>query len=99
MQESENRDAAAIEVNLYTKVKNINQKSSPFEWWSANAEKYPHLASLARRFFCSPLATIPSGREFKVAKRVTNGRWSLKPENVQKLLFLKSNLRSCNYIY
>ena len=34
---------------------------------------------------------------FNVAKRVTTGRYNLKPSNVQKLLFLKYNLRMLNY--
>ena len=53
----------ATEVNLFTKGKNINRKIPPFVWWSANAEKYPHVASLARRFLCFPLATTADLRE------------------------------------
>ena len=40
---------------------------------------------------------VASEREFKIAKRVTQGRYNLKPENVQKLLFLKYNLRMLYY--
>ena len=87
-----------VEFNAYMREKNMSRGSSPFVWWSAN-EKYPHLKTLARRYLCSPMASIASEREFKVAKRVTCNRWSLKPENVEKLLFLKYNLRMCNYKY
>ena len=51
------------------------------------------------KFLSAPMGSIASEREFKIAKRVTQGRYNLKPENVQKLLFLKYNLilRMLNY--
>ena len=76
------QDVASTELNLFMKDKDINRKSSPFVWCSANREKYPHLA---RRYLLSPSCiTIIREKEFKVAKRVTTGRLRLKPENVQK---------------
>ena len=35
------QDVATTEVNLCMKAKNINQKSTPFVWWSASREKCP----------------------------------------------------------
>ena len=72
-------------------------QSSPYTWWKVNSEKIPILGNLAKRVLSAPLGSIASEREFKIAKRVTTGRFNLKPTNVQKLLFLKDNLRMLNY--
>jgi hypothetical protein len=45
------------------------------------------------------MASIVSEREFKIAKRVTTNQYNLKPENVEKLLFLKYNLRMIDFKY
>ena len=96
---SADKDVAATEINAFFKEKNINRKSSPFVWWAGNHEKYPHLAKLARRYLSAPIGSVASERGFKVAKRVQEGRWRLKTANVEKLLFLKYNLRMCGSKY
>lgn len=90
-------NSADAEVTAFLGELNISRSSSPYTWWKANEEKFPILAALAKRFLSAPLGSIASEREFKVAKRVTNGRFNLKPDNVQRLLFLKYNLRMLNY--
>ena len=45
------------------------------------------------------MGSVPSEREFKQAKRVVTGRLNLEAENVEKLLFLKYNLRMIAYDY
>ena len=47
----------------------------------------------------APMGSVASEREFKIAKRVTTNRGTLKPGNVEKLLFMKYNLRLMNYKY
>ena len=83
----------------YMREKNIPRTNSPFVFWAANKDKYPRLASLSRRYLSAPMGSVASEREFKIAKRVTNNRGGLKPDNVEKLLFLKYNLRMVNYCY
>lgn len=90
---------AQNEVSTYMTEKNIGKDKSPFTWWAANGEKYPRLTELAKCYLSAPMSSIASEREFKIAKRVTTGRWNLKPDNVQKLLFLKYNLRLLGYKY
>ena len=49
----------------------------------------------------APMGSIASEREFKIAKRVIQVRYNLKPENVQKLLLFlkyKYNLRMFLFI-
>ena len=90
-------DSADVEVTAFLNEPNISRNSSPYTWWKVNSEKFTILCILAKRFLSAPLGSIASEREFKVAKRVTTGRYNLKPSNVQKLLFLKYNLRMLNY--
>ena len=91
--------SAETEVTNFLAESNIGRTSSPFTWWAANEKKYPTLASLARKYLSAPLGSIASEREFKVAKRVVHGRQNLKPGNVEKLLFLKYNLRMLGYSF
>ena len=92
-------DSITIEVNGYMREKNIDRQSYPFTWWCVNKERYPHLGTLARRYMSAPMGSIASEREFKIAKRVVTNRWSLKPESVERLLFLKYNLRMLDFCY
>ena len=55
--------------------------SSP-SYWEANEQKYPNLVSLA-------MSSVAYERLFKVGKQITKERLILKPENAEKLLFLK----------
>lgn len=87
------------ELTAYLKEKNLGPNVSPFSYWEANEHKYPTLATLARRYLCSPMSSVASERLFKVGKQVTKERPNLKPENAEKLLFLKYNLRMTSFKY
>jgi hypothetical protein len=89
--------AAPSEVQQYLTEKNIKKESSPFTWWAGNKERFPMVALLARRYISAPMGSIASEREFKIAKRVVTGRWTMKPESVEMCLFLKYNLRMLGY--
>uniref|UniRef100_A0A915KGE7 HAT C-terminal dimerisation domain-containing protein n=1 Tax=Romanomermis culicivorax TaxID=13658 RepID=A0A915KGE7_ROMCU len=53
---------------------------------------------IARKFLAAPLSSVASEREFKGARNLANGiRTGLLPKNLQKLLFLKHNLRAIGY--
>ena len=87
------------EAESYIAEKVISRTDSPFTYWAVNRKKFPRLATLARRFLSAPMGSVASEREFKIAKRVTTNRGTLKPGNVEKLLFMKYNLRLMNYNY
>lgn len=58
------------------------------EWWRKNEERFPALSNLAKKLFCIPGTSVPSERLFPVAgNTVTKKRSSLKPENVDMLVF------------
>ena len=88
-----------VEIEEYLAEKNLGRTDSPFSYWAGNKKRYPRLAALARKYLSAPMASIASEREFKIAKQVTNNRGTLKPSNVEVLLFLKYNLRMLNYQY
>ena len=49
-------------------------------------------------FLLSAVSSVSSEREFKVTRNITNGnRVRLRPQNVQKLLFLKCNVKAISY--
>lgn len=53
---------------------------------------------LAMRYLSAPISSVASEREFKSARDIANGdRVRLLPKNVEKLLFLKHNLRSIGF--
>ena len=56
------------------------------------------LARLAKKYLTPPATSTEVERLFSVAGNIlSDERNSLKPENVDKLLFLKENLRNLNY--
>lgn len=56
------------------------------------------LHQVAKKYLCPPPSTCSSEREFSAASDVANGdRNRLLGENVDKLVFLKYNLRSIGY--
>ena len=57
-----------------------------------NASRFPRLAEIARRLLCVPASSTASERLFSTAgSTVSKIRNSLKPENVDALLFLNKN--------
>ena len=61
-------------------------------WWKERATAYRRLSKLARRYLGAPGTSVPSERLFSSAGNlITKNRACLKPENVDKLLFLHKN--------
>jgi len=66
--------------------------SDPLVWWQANAPKFPHVWLLASVVLAVPATSAPSERVFSAAANIVDKkRFRLKPENVDLLVFLKSN--------
>ena len=72
--------------------------ADPLLFWSEEVERDPKmmvLARLARKYLASPARSAASERLFKKAKDISSGkRVNLMPENVEKLLFCKYNLKA-----
>lgn len=85
-------DLCEEEVKIYQKEAPINAADNPLKWWYKNCEKFPTLALLAKRYLCIPATSVPAERVFSTAGDiVTAQRSALKPDKVDKLIFLKKN--------
>lgn len=80
------------EVDEYLKLKQAKNTINPLFWWQSNETKFPILSKLAKELFGISATSVPSERLFSdVGNVITNKRSSLKPEKVEKLIFLKRN--------
>ena len=67
--------------------------SNPLQWWKSNAHKFP-VNRLVKRYLRVPAISVPEERIFSVAALTINShRASLKPENIDILIFFNKNLK------
>uniref|UniRef100_A0A7S3PTX0 HAT C-terminal dimerisation domain-containing protein n=1 Tax=Chaetoceros debilis TaxID=122233 RepID=A0A7S3PTX0_9STRA len=80
-------------VHLFVNGSNADKGfNSPLQWWKQNHREYPNIWMLAKRILSVPATSAPSERVFSVASLIaTKKRGSLKPDNVNMLVFLKEN--------
>ena len=82
------------EVTSYKAVDCISLDSNPLLWWKTIEPKYPHVAKLAKRYLVVPATSVPSKRVFSTAGDIVSAqRAVLSAHNVDKLIFLKKNLK------
>jgi hypothetical protein len=88
---------AEIVANEVTR--NVSEPSStvdPLTWWRERARTYPIISHLAKKYLAIPASSVPSERIFSLAGNiVTKKRANLKPENVDRLIFLHKNFHYC----
>ena len=81
------------EMEYFSQEPALDHNSDPLDWWRKNKERFPALSNLVKKLFCIPGTSVPSKRIFSVPGNiVTKKRSSLKPENVDMLVFLHKNL-------
>lgn len=87
------RKQCASEFLLYLKDANqVAVECNPLEWWRANANRYPILAELARKWLCCVATSVPSERAFSTSGLVvTAKRCSLAPSSVRNNVFIAEN--------
>ena len=82
------------EVSAYMAKECISIDSNPLAWWKDNESVYPNVAMLAHCYLAVPATSVPSERVFSTAGDiVTANRSALTTDNVDKLIFLKKNLK------
>ena len=87
------QQAIASELQSYLQSGNLDNEEDPLSWWREHQRLYPRPAKLAKRYLCIPATSSPSERVFSTGGNVvTCLRSSLKPENVDRLVFLSKNL-------
>ena len=88
----ESDDEEENEVDVYYNLKAAKFGINPLFWWKNNEKKFPILSELSKEYFGISATSVPSERLFSdVGNIITNKRSSLKPEKVEKLIFLKRN--------
>src|SRR6266542_458379 len=88
-EESEGEEENEVDVYLkFKSSKNVN----PLSWWKVNEKKFPFLSKVSKEYFEIAATSVPSERLFSdVGNLITTKHSSLKPEKVEKLIFLKRN--------
>ena len=87
-----NKSSLAEEFNDYLRVAPLKSRANVLQWWSHNSAQFPNVAKLAKKYLCVPATSVPAEQVFSVAGEVINNkRSSLKPENVDMLVFLNNN--------
>lgn len=82
-----------MEIAAYLLHTPLDKEEDPLAWWKKNQDQYPRLSILARKYLCITATSSPSERVFSTGGNiVTCHRNSLKPENVDMLVFLAKNL-------
>ncbi|XP_071091063.1 zinc finger BED domain-containing protein 4-like [Haliotis cracherodii] len=87
-------EMAQDEILRYQSTETPVLTSSPLRWWDEISLFYPRLSKLAKRYLNGPSTSVPSERVFSTASDVvTAQRFALKPKHVNRLIFLKKNLK------
>ena len=78
------------ELKAYLAESPSPQSVSPQSWWETNYARFPLLSEVARSILTAPATSTPSERMFSNAgNTVTQQQSSLKPSNVNSIIFLK----------
>lgn len=87
-------DRAKAEVVGYKQEPGLPLNSNPLIWWKAHTHQYPLLSKLAKKYLGVPATSVASERVFSTAGDiVTAQRAALSPEHVDRLIFLKKNMK------
>ncbi|CAL9695097.1 unnamed protein product [Knipowitschia caucasica] len=87
------RETIEHELSTYLQSICIESDADPLKWWKDHEVAFPALSRLANKYLCVPATSSPSERVFSCSGNiVTCHRASLKPESVDRLIFLAQNL-------
>ncbi|XP_049441769.1 zinc finger BED domain-containing protein 4 [Epinephelus fuscoguttatus] len=88
-------EGGKVETKLatYLLTPEADPDTDPLEWWKRHEPNFPRLSNLAKKYLSVPATSVPSERVFSVGGGiVTCNRACLKPEVVDRLVFLAKNL-------
>lgn len=72
-----------------------NKLNDPLLWWKSNGHRFPHLASLAKKYLSIPASSASAERLFSTSRKiVTELRSSLKSSTISDLTFMYSNKKN-----
>lgn len=85
--------AIDAELNSYLLSSTLDNEEDPLLWWKTHKINFPRLSNMARKYLCVPATSSPSERLFSTGGNIVScERSCLKPEMVNKLVFLAKNL-------
>ena len=87
------QDKIGAELSSYLLSSETDPDTDPLQWWKVHEANFPRLSNLARKYLSIPATSAPSERVFSTGGNiVTCQRACLKPEAVDRLVFLVKNL-------
>ena len=88
-----NEERIQVELTSYLPLPSPELKSNPLDWWKDHHTQFPILSILAKKYLSVCATSCPSERVFSTGGNiVTPHRSCLKPDKVDKLIFLAQNL-------
>lgn len=82
------------EIKSYLMIPEVDSEVNPLEWWKTQEVNFPRLGKLAKKYLCIPASSSASERAFSTGGNVvTCNRAVLKPDAVDRLVFLSHNLK------
>lgn len=80
------------EIRKYEDTDIISRDEDPLKWWTDNRNSFPNLKSLTSKYISRTATSVPSERVFsKSGQIICTRRSELKPEIVDKIIFLHMN--------
>ena len=99
MTEKTTLSAVEDEITIYLLMPIARENKNPLDWWRAKQEIFPILSIIARKYLGIPATSVASERLFSDAgNHITAKRNSLDPGLLGKMLFLKRNMQTMDYI-
>ncbi|KAJ8333502.1 hypothetical protein SKAU_G00415100 [Synaphobranchus kaupii] len=87
------KEAIEGELKAYLSTPNADSEMDPLEWWKVHEGSFPRVGQLAKKYLCIAATSAPSERVFSTGGNiVTCQRATLKPDKVDKLVFLAKHL-------
>ncbi|KAJ8369457.1 hypothetical protein SKAU_G00094850 [Synaphobranchus kaupii] len=87
------KEAIQNELSSYLQSPSVESDTDPLKWWKDHEVVFPALSHLAKKYLLVPATSSPSERVFSCSGNiVTCHRASLKPDAVDRLVFLAQNL-------
>ncbi|CAB4426362.1 unnamed protein product [Rhizophagus irregularis] len=87
------------EITSYFLMPTARENKNPLDWWRAKREIFPILSLLAQKYLGIPATSVSSERLFSDAgNHIRAKRNSLDPDLLGKMIFLKRNMQTMEYI-
>nr|XP_022910860.1 zinc finger BED domain-containing protein 1-like [Onthophagus taurus] len=89
-----NSSQAIIEVQRYIELPTIERTENSLVWWNKNFHNFPNIANVLQQKCITVATSVPSERIFSKSGFILSDRRNrLGEKNLEKILFLNSNLK------